>query len=503
MRLLHLLLLITHLIIFSCSSLKSGSKENSSSKDHEQTENKLTNRVVQSENHFEVYTHNLENTRMDGYRGIWFELGQKFDYGDKYSGGLGTYTAKHVPLAVYAPKVDQTFFVYGGTPSDTSRHLLCMIGVYDHKSGMVAQPTVVCDKQGVIDPHDNPSVMIDDEGYIWVFVSGRGKKRPGFKYRSREPFSIDNFEKVTEEEMTYPQPWNTKSGLLHLFTKYTGVRQLYWEHSQNGMQWSDDQLLAAIPQEPGEKSGHYQISATWQGKRVGTFFNRHPQGNVDQRTDLYYLQTDDLGNVWTDAAGNKIDIPVIDPQTTALVKDFYTEGKNIYLKDMGFTKQGHPVGLFIKSNGHEPGPENAPYEWFIAQWNGKKWDMSEVTTSDHNYDMGSLYLAPDRWRVVGPTTSAAESPQPWGVGGEVVIWTSTDQGKTWEEESQITHQSRFNHSYVRRPFNFKPPFCFFWSDGDPHQFSSSTIYFGDFEGQVWKLPGHMNQEWMVPEKVVE
>jgi len=52
----------------------------------------------------------------DGYRGIWFTLGQFsdapygrgswksfWDYGDKYSGGLGTYTAKHVPIAIYAP----------------------------------------------------------------------------------------------------------------------------------------------------------------------------------------------------------------------------------------------------------------------------------------------------------------------------------------------------------------------------------------------------------------
>ncbi|MDO8543340.1 MAG: hypothetical protein Q7S40_23120, partial [Opitutaceae bacterium] len=39
--------------------------------------------------------------RADGYRGIWFTLGQKSEYGDKYSGGLGTYTANHNPLAVY------------------------------------------------------------------------------------------------------------------------------------------------------------------------------------------------------------------------------------------------------------------------------------------------------------------------------------------------------------------------------------------------------------------
>ena len=32
-----------------------------------------------------------------GYRGIWFDLGQRSAHGSKYSGGLGTYTAKHWP----------------------------------------------------------------------------------------------------------------------------------------------------------------------------------------------------------------------------------------------------------------------------------------------------------------------------------------------------------------------------------------------------------------------
>jgi len=48
--------------------------------------------------------------RDDGYRGIWFTLGQHSEFGDKYSGGLGTYTANHVPMAVYARTVDKTFF---------------------------------------------------------------------------------------------------------------------------------------------------------------------------------------------------------------------------------------------------------------------------------------------------------------------------------------------------------------------------------------------------------
>jgi hypothetical protein len=41
----------------------------------------------------------------DGYRGIWFTLGQFSTYGDKYSGGLGTYTANHVPTAIFNKSV--------------------------------------------------------------------------------------------------------------------------------------------------------------------------------------------------------------------------------------------------------------------------------------------------------------------------------------------------------------------------------------------------------------
>jgi len=139
--------------------------------------------------------------RIDGYKGIWFELGQKSEYGDKYSGGLGTYTANHAPMAVYSATADKTFFVYGGTPAKDQRSLLAMISYYDHKTGQVPRPVVVMDKSPVNDPHDNPALNIDRHGHLWVFVSGRGRTRPGAIYRSTEPYRIDSFEKIGEAEI--------------------------------------------------------------------------------------------------------------------------------------------------------------------------------------------------------------------------------------------------------------------------------------------------------------
>ena len=446
-----------------------------------------------------LYSQSLTNNKFPGYRPIWFELNQKYEYGDKYSGALGTYTAKHVPLAIYSEKADKTFFVFGGTTSEKERHLLCMIGEFDHKTGMVSRPTVVCDKNGVDDPHDNPSIMIDDENFIWVFVSGRGQVRPGFKFRSKEPFDINSFEQIMEEEMTYLQPWNTDFGYFHFFTKYTGVRQLYFETSLDGIHWTDDQLLAAIPENEGEQSGHYQISNLFQGKKLGTFFNRHPQGNVDKRTDLYYVQTEDFGKTWTSVDDKILELPLLENESPARAIDYASGGKNVYLKDMGFDEQGNPVCLYIRSNGHEPGPHSSPYEWCVTRWNGKEWITFVITQSDHNYDMGSLFISGNEWKVVGPTEIG---PQPWGVGGELAIWSSENKGETWTKEKQLTKNSKYSHSYIRRPVNYKAPFCFFWAEGDSHKFSKSELYFGDFEGNAWKLPFEMEMESEKPVTVI-
>jgi len=443
---------------------------------------------------FSSLSQSLNNTRINGYRGIWFELNEKYPYGDKYSGGLGTYTSHHFPMAIYAEEVDKTFFVYGGTINENERHLLCMAGCYDHKRNLVEKPIVVFDKEGVNDPHDNPSLLIDKDGYIWVFISGRSTKRTGYKYRSQKPFSIEAFKEISSEVMTYPQPWQLENGMIHLFTKYTGVRELYFESSVDGMEWTEDQKLAGI-REPGDvKGGHYQVSQNY-GNLVGAFFNRHPNGVVNRRTDLYYLQTRDLGKTWTTVDGKTITPPLEEVENPARVINYQEQGLNVYLCDINFDVKGNPVCLYITSKGHEPGPVNSPYQWRVTCWNGISWETSIAGESDHNYDMGSLIIRDDKWLIVAPMLTG---PQLWGAGGEIAIFTSGDRGKTWERTRQVTCNSSLNQNYVRRVINGKDPFMYLWADGDPHQFSISHIYFGDLEGNIRILPYVMKKEWEKP-----
>ena len=441
----------------------------------------------------------LRNQKIDGYRGIWFEMNQKYPYGDKYSGALGTYTAKHIPLAIYSPEANKTFFVYGGTTQKNERHLICMVGAYDHETGMVAKPVVAYDKQDVDDPHDNPTILIDNSGYLWIFVSGRGTKREGIKLKSNQPFSIASFEIIEKSEFTYPQIWNTHKGFFHFFTKYTGVRELYFESSLDEETWLPVQKLAGIASGKDNRSGHYQVSNEFGGGKIlGTFFNRHTNGDVDTRSDLYYVQTHDHGKSWTTIDGKEITIPIDNIDNATRVVDYHSQKKNVYMKDMGFDNLGNPICLYITSGGHEPGPDNAPYEWRVTFWSGTQWTTKIVCTSDHNYDMGSIFIADDVWKIVGPTE---DGPQQYGVGGEIAIWASDNSGMDWKKEKVITNSSELNHSYVRRPLQSKAPFSFFWANGNSEKLSKSELFFGDFDGSVFRLPYAMTDEWEKPIKL--
>jgi hypothetical protein len=434
--------------------------------------------------------------RATGYRGIWYTLGFSFDYGDKYSGGLGTYTANHQPMAVYAPAVQRTFFVYGGAPADGTRELAIMIGSFDHATGRVCRPVVLYFDPTVDDPHDNASIQIDSAGYIWVFKSGRGATRPGVIFRSTEPYSLDAFECIASQEFTYPQAWyDEEEGFLLLFAKYTFFnragpeRALYWKSSRDGREWSADHLLAAF-------DGHYQTSGS-HGRKIATFFNWHPDSDNDLRTNVYYAQTTDWGRTWTTADGRPLELPLASAKNDALIADLRAEGKLMYSCDLNFDRDGNPVLLFIVSRAGEPGPKGDPREWTIMHWHAGAWHTRVITNSGHNYDMGSLYIDGDHWTIIGPT---GDKPQPHGTGGEMELWASQDAGLTWRRDRAITHDSPYNHSYARRPLAAADPFFAFWADGDTDRMSPSRLHFTDSTGsRVWRFPEEMSGSTAEPE----
>ncbi len=207
------------------------------------------------------------------------------------------------------------------------------------------------------------------------------------------------------------------------------------------------------------------------------------------------MQTTDMGKTWTTADGKPLSISLADVQNPALVINYEAEGKLQYHMDLNWDKNSNPVMLYLNSRHHQPGPNGGVREWKITKWNGKSWETYPVAQSDHNYDMGSLYIDTDLWRVIGPT---ATGPQTQQTGGEMVSYISRDQGRTWQQEKQITAGSPRNHTYARRPLYAKDPFYALWADGNPKEFSESHLYFGDSNGRYWELPYQMQTAAATP-----
>ncbi len=448
----------------------------------------------------------LINQKADGYRGIWYmnqPLENEYKY--KYSGGLGTYCAKHNPFAIYRAEVNKTFFCYGGTDDENST-LHHMVSYFDHSTGEVPRPTLVMDKK-TTDAHDNPVLSIDDKGYIYLFSTSHGTSRPSYIHKSTKPYDIDQFEilqttkiengqQVPMTNFSYMQSWHVPGqGFVSFFTRYNypADRTICFMTSKDGQNWSEWQRVATI------KKGHYHISAL--GETVaGCAFNFHPdeeeKNGLNWRTNLYYVETPDFGKSWRTVDGKAIDIPLTEIENDALVMDYYRLDLNLYLKDITYDSDDRPVILYVTSKGFEAGPENDPRIWCTARWTGREWEIREITTSNNNYDMGSLYIdAQGVWRLIAPTE---DGPQPYNPGGEMVLWQSADQGSSWQKVKQLTRTSAFNHTYARRPIDAHPDFYTLWADGHGRKPSKSRLYFCSKEGNVFQLPELMEKEKASP-----
>lgn len=456
------------------------------------------------------------NQKDEGYRGIWYSNQPSNDeYVYKYSGGLSTYPANHYPFSVYAKAVDKTFFCYGGTDK-AGKTLLHMVSYFDHRTGMVPKPTIVLDKK-TDNAHDNPVMNIDKEGFIWLFSTAHGTNSPAYVHKSLKPYDISAFvqihatktvngEIVAMDNFSYLQSWyQPENGFINLFTHYDRKvipgqpgkprRTISYMTSTDGIKYGEWTDLATI------EEGHYQTSGQYQHK-LATSFNFHPvklnENGLNYRSNLYYIQSEDFGKTWTSAQGKRLELPLSTIDNPALVKDYYSAGLNVYINDLAFDKKGRPIILYLTGKGYEAGPKNGHRTWHTARFTGTEWEILPVTTSDNNYDMGSLYIDDKGvWRIIGPT---AQGPQAYNTGGEMVLWTSNDQGKSWKAKT-LTQNSLYNHSYARRPVNVKDGFYAFWADGHGRKKSVSHLYFADKKGNVYSLPEEMKADFAKPQRV--
>ena len=433
----------------------------------------------------------LLNVPAVGYRGIWYynqKLGGEYVY--KYSGGFGAYCAGHIPMAIYAPEVNKTFFTFGGTTPNNLTLLQC-VSSFDHATKTLGAPTVVYDKH-TTDAHDNAVLGLDGDGYLYLFSASHGQTRQSAIARSKRPYDCTEFETVYTGNFSYPQPYFVpgKGKFLFIHTAYQSVignRANYISYfDPSTCEMSAPQQLCFI------NDGDYLRS--WQASdgRIGIAFDQHPTGKPDvglnYRTDLFYMETRDGGETWVTADGTALTLPITSRDTPARVFSYADKNLNVYIKGVSYDAANHPYVLYIVSKGYQPGPANGPRQWKVAHFDGEQWTECDTgITSDSNYDFGQLeVLANGDLRIIGATE---RGPQPYNPGGEIAAWVSQDGGTTWTKTKKLTFDSVRNQNYPRRVLGgAHSGFLTFWADGDGRKPSVSRLSYCDENLNVFPMP---------------
>lgn len=443
----------------------------------------------------------------NGFHGIWYAVGSSGDqYAYKYSGGLGTYTHQTAPLAIYAEEVNRTYFVYGGT-NGTSNTLKNYLSYFDHTTGLLARPREVRHVGGT-DNHRNITMAIDDDGYINIFANSHGDGGTGNLYKSNVPYEIADFNEVPlpvsvfgnasgKVTLSYSNPFYTPgAGFTVVYNQYHDGRAVHVARSPDGVNWTDVSLFDT-------NQGHY-TAARQHGNTIGVSADWHRGGSLDNRTNLYYFESPDAGATWTNAAGAPISAPLTTTSNIALVHDYNAENKLVYMKDIDYDPAGRPILTYLTvsdstGSGHTSGPKPGGRTLHTAHWTGSQWRIRDVMQTDHNYDHGELHVEADgSWRLTGPFI---DGPQQYGTGGEIGVWTSGDEGASWQQVDQLTSGSPYNHTYVREPVNAHDDFFSYWADGNAFAQSPSRLYFGTKEGRVYRMPTSFTGDFARPELV--
>ncbi|HOZ49490.1 MAG TPA: BNR-4 repeat-containing protein [Candidatus Hydrogenedentes bacterium] len=418
------------------------------------------------------------------FRGVWYGCGTENTLPGRdlvYAGGKATYCAWHRPMAVYAPAVNKTFFVFGDAENRPA------ISYFDHQTSTFAPPLALgTNPDG--NAHRNPTLCIDEDGFLYVFYGYAGGKQPIPVLRSIAPFDITRWERradLTDGSGSYPNPWQLRSREI-LVTHRVPAGWAFRRTREGGATWEPTVSLVEFGSYEGTSTA-YGFSMAETGpypRKLHFVWSRLGGGSPEavrtkhlwaRRFNVYYACSDDGGDTWRRSDGTAYTLPI----TEDIAEKLYDSGEHgIWLKDMQIDNAGNPIILFIDAN-----TDTYESAWKVARHADGLWTLADVTRTDHMYDGGALVvLADDDIRLYGPTAAS----QPRVDGGEIEEWQSTDHGRAWTRRRALTNASPFAHNHVKTVFDQDASdgrFRVFWSYGDgrvpPESRDVRLFCFGD------------------------
>ena len=420
-------------------------------------------------------------TTVSTFTGVWYQSGTQNAYPGQshvYSGPMATYSAWHRPMAIHNAERATTYFVFGNAENSPC------ISAYDHRTGRFAAP-VILDTNPDLDAHRNPTLLIDADGFIYVFYGAHG--HPTRVARSAEPWKIDAWRRdATIEDLrtSNPQPFQPTPAETVVSYRNSPPDSVdgTWcvrRSTDGAASWQPTETIihfdgCSIYAMSIGASGPYprKVHIAWSRLGGGVPEDAATLHLWARRYNVYYACSADGGKTWTRSDGTPYTLPIDE----ASAEKLYDSGRHgVWLKDIQVGPDGRPLVLFIDSE-----TQTFDAKWKLARPGEAGWRISDVAVSDHMYDDGALVVAgADDYRFYGPTGVS----QPHEDGGEIEEWRSGDEGATWKRARALTAGSKWSHNNVKTVFGGAPDFRIMWSYGDstspPADPKVDMFFFGD------------------------
>lgn len=416
----------------------------------------------ESETPHSILDHWLFDDRIT--HGAWFACCESNGY-TQYHTPAATYYTTHRPTAIrHGGMHDRTFFAYGDFSRDPA------IRYFDHDTKELSDAVIIGRTQIPDDAHGNPSILIDDAGYIYAFYGCH--HHPIQMRRSVRPEDISEWtaEVLIADMATYPQPWmlDSTTMILSYRKKYPDGQPYYrtadWSYVTSadfGATWSEPTSLIVQPY-----IYVYALTAVGTGDGVKTFHIAFTPFDYRHKrySNIYYLYSDDGLETFKGRGGRMLGTPPFEVAQTEIIYD--SRYQSSHINDFALDGNDNPYILLNVGPWYQTAP-SGPGEWRLAVHTGGGWTSHPIAPCDHLFDRGAIVVeGPERIRAYLPVGSDGHD------GGEIAEYASFDGGKSWELARMLTHESRYVHNYVVRVIDWHPEFQILWSYGSSERTGS-------------------------------
>ncbi len=327
------------------------------------------------------------------------------------------------------------------------------VAYYDHITKEIQSKTLY--DQLEIDDHDNPSILIDEDGKLMVFFNKHSGVDPLYLVKALEPESINSWGEVKilalnkgskenpklygHHTYTYPIKLSGENGRIYLFWRGIDGKPSYSFSDDNGDSWAEGQVYFMPEVIYKFRRPYIKIYSNGMDKIHFSLTDGHPRN--EDANSIYYMYY--KSGSFFKADGTKIknieDLPIVPKEADLVYNGGLGNGK-AWNWDIGENEQGNPVLAYTRY------PNDTTHIYAYATWENNKWNNFSLINSgswfpktmegkielEQNYSGGmsidheeenTLYLSINRDSVF-----------------EIEKWISKDKGLSWEI-SQLTKGS--------------------------------------------------------------